>query len=390
MSVVRNDYYNPLDIKTLENPYPIYDQLRTKRPVFFHEGMKSWVLSRYSDCKEVLANNDAYAMDLRRIGKDVPRVSQNLQSLDPPDNKGLRSLILQANSKKDKKKFESNTREFIDKMFFEVRNADEFDFMRRISAPLSLRITCELLGVPEPDLFSYLRISDDIAHQMDGGLNPDYLEPGNEARKKLNIIVEQWFSSQSEDEGIIHYLRNNREKANVPEHYVRNSAAVMFNASFGTLYAALGNVIKAIIENPWILDELKGANDKLYTSAANELVRYDGPAQGTSRFAVEDTTINGVKVNRGDIVLTLLAAANRDPEKFYKPHNIILDRQNNSHLGFGWGPHVCIGGRVGQIVIKELIKSLQELPPIKITRTPERRYTATVRCIDVLPLTLKA
>lgn len=382
---MKNSYYNPLDIETLQNPYPIYDRLREERPVFYHDEMKSWVLTQYEDCKLVLSNNEIFARDIRRIGKDLPEIKQNLQSLDPPENKGIRSLSIQASNTKDKQEFTNNIREFIDESFFNVKSKEEFDFMREISAPLSLRITCELLGVEEPEINSYLRISDDIAHQMDGGLNPEYIEPGNIARKKFDVLVEKWFASHSNDQGMIQYIRNNREKAKVPEHYVRNSAAVIFNASFGTLYAAFGNVVNTIIENPWILDDL--IHENLLDTAVDELIRYDGPAQGTSRYATKDVEIAGVKIKSGDIVLALLAAANRDPQVFENPNKIILNRKNNAHLSFGWGPHICIGAKHGKTVIKELIKSLLELPKLRMTRPVQRRYTATVRCIDVLPLT---
>ncbi|MEB3057451.1 cytochrome P450, partial [Bacillus pseudomycoides] len=93
--------YDPLDPETLLNPYPIYKKLRENAPVYWHEGMKSWVLTRYDDCKEVLRNHEVFTTDRRRVGVEIPDVRHNVQSLDPPDNIPLRNLLTRAFNSQD-------------------------------------------------------------------------------------------------------------------------------------------------------------------------------------------------------------------------------------------------------------------------------------------------
>lgn len=222
---------------------------------------------------------------------------------------------------------------------------------------------------------------------MDSGLAPENAEPGNRARQQLNELVDVWLTTESQS-GIIPYIKQNSQKSELPHHYVRNTTGTMFNATFGTLYAAIGNVVLTLLEHPDVLDRLK--DKTLLDTGADELLRFDGPAQGTSRFCVEKTMIGDTEIQRGDIVLTLFAAANRDPEVFPQPNDIILDRQKNQHLSFGWGPHICTGSLFGKLAIKELITCLLDSPKqLRLIETPTRRKTATVRCIDVFPVSFQ-
>lgn len=90
------------------------------------------------------------------------------------------------------------------------------------------------------------------------------------------------------------------------------------------------------MQQPELLEQLRDAA-ALLSTGVNELLRYDGPSQALSRVALRQTEIRGVTIQPGDVVLTLLAAANRDPAEFTKPNEILLDRKPNRHLGFGWG-----------------------------------------------------
>lgn len=376
--------YNPLDPETLNNPYPIYHQLRENSPVFWHEGMKSWVLTRYEDCREVLRNHELFARDLRRIGAEIPDIKNNLQTLDPPANMPLRNLMIKAFNSQDIESIRRRVHDLIEDIYKKQASNKEFDFMKEVSAPLSLSLTCILLGIEEPDLESIVEISDGIAYQMDSGLVPENVELGNSARKKLNELVEGWLVAE-EQPGILSYIRKNSQKANIPEHYVRNTTGTMFTASFGTLYASFGNALLVLLEHPDILNQFK--NQELLDSGVDELIRYDGPATGTSRFAVEETKIGDTTIKPGEIVLTLLAAANRDPEVYPDPDRIILNRSAKPNLGFGWGPHSCVGTLFGKLAIQQLIVCLLESPRrLQLVSEPKRRNTATVRCIDVLPV----
>ncbi|MGH3874782.1 MAG: hypothetical protein ACRDSR_25315 [Pseudonocardiaceae bacterium] len=82
--------YDPLDPTTLENPYPTFAGLRDTTPVFWHEGLRSWCLTRYADCVVVLRDHERFARDRRRTGTAVPEPSLSVQSLDPPEQAGVR------------------------------------------------------------------------------------------------------------------------------------------------------------------------------------------------------------------------------------------------------------------------------------------------------------
>jgi cytochrome P450 len=212
------------------------------------------------------------------------------------------------------------------------------------------------------------------------------IPPGEEGRARLAALVAQWLATAKEG-GLLAELRKIGGKVDIPGHYVENSVGMIFNASYGTLFATLGNVALTLAQHPEAVEELRSHGDrKFLETAVDELIRYDGPAQGTSRLATREVTIGGTRVQPGEVVLTLLASANRDPDEFDRPEELVLDRAPNRHLAFGWGVHGCIGALFGRAVVQELIICLRDSSQLVLTGKPVRRTTATVRSMDLLPV----
>ncbi|MEU8955683.1 cytochrome P450 [Streptomyces sp. NPDC048518] len=379
--------YDPLSPQMLADPYPLYAQLREKQPIFWHEQMQSWVVTHYRDCREVLRNNELFARDRRRVGQAVPEFQQSVQTLDPPTQKPLRGLFVNTLRNQDTEAIGQRARQHVTRILEREQGKPSFDWMREVAAPVSLRLTADLMGVVEPELTPYVGVSEALAHRMDAGLDASVITPGDAARKKFNALVDSWFDTQDYP-GALRKIRDEADRAKVPEHYVRNTTAVTFNASFGTLYATAGNVALTLLQHPEVLDEFQ--DDSLVAPGVHELIRFDGPAQGTSRFAMRQTIIQGQVIEAGQTVLTLTAAANRDPEQFETPDAIVLDRRPNQHLGFGWGPHACLGQLFGEIAVGALVRGLLDVPrPLRLAGEPIRRRTATVRSLSYLPVSFE-
>jgi cytochrome P450 len=377
--------YDPLSEENLRDPYPTYEKLRRHNPIFWHDGINSWVVTRYAECREVLRNYEIFARDRRRVGQHVPEFRQSLQSVDPPEQAAVRTLIVGAFRRQDPMRISRSAYIHLEALVHAA--GGEIEWMSQVCAPYALTISAMLLGVAEPNLTEYEAISEGIARRMDSGIDPENVGIGDAARRRLNQLVETWLGARLE-EGLIRSCLDSVQCANMPPHYITNSLGVMFNASYGTIYAAAGNVTLKLLENKWIIEKIR-EEDSLVSTAADELIRVDGPAQGTSRVAVQDTVVGDREIRRGQVVLTLLASANRDEKRFENSNSIILDRRPNPHLGFGAGPHACLGAAFGRLAITELIRFIIEnADRINISGAPTRRNTATVRTIACMPVRL--
>ncbi|MFK4222134.1 cytochrome P450 [Streptomyces sp. NPDC019890] len=377
--------YDPLDPATLADPHPVLAALREATPVFWHEGMRTWVLTRHADCVAVLRDYALFARDRRRMGAEVPELSLSVQSLDPPHQAPVRSLFMTALHAQDLTAIELRARALLAARFGRLTGGGEFDVMAEVAAPLSIAVISDLLGVDEPDHSSFAQVSDAIMRSMDGGLDSSVVEPGRIARQELSALVESWFRTSGRP-GLLSHVREHARQGTGAglDLFVRNTARVMFQGGYSTMVAAIGNAVHTLLHNPHALQQMR--DQDLLRTGVDELVRYDGPVQGTSRIATETCEIGGVTVTEGETVTVLFAAANHDPAQFPDPGRLLPGRSPNRHLGYGWGTHACIGTMPAQMALRALVASLLEHPaPLNAAAEPRRRRTATMRAFDVLP-----
>ena len=129
----------------------------------------------------------------------------------------------------------------------------------------------------------------------------------------------------------------------------------------------IASFVATLLRDPVHWDRLAADHD-LVPSAVEELLRYNRLSDvGQLRVALEDVELHGVTIRAGDGVMAALSAANRDPRVFDDPDELDLDRRDNRHLAFGFGPHFCLGAHLARIELQEsLLALLRHFPTLRL------------------------
>jgi pimeloyl-[acyl-carrier protein] synthase len=153
----------------------------------------------------------------------------------------------------------------------------------------------------------------------------------------------------------------------------------------------IANGMLSLLRNPGELARLR-SDPNLMPSAVEELLRYESPSQHTARLAPEDCELGGKQIKKRQAVIAVMAAGNRDPQRFADPDRLDLIRPDNRHLAFGWAAHFCFGAPLarleGQIAFDTLLK---RFPELKTTDEPlVWRENLGLRGLKSLPLTFES
>jgi cytochrome P450 len=376
--------YDPLSPDTLSNPFPIFRRLQRETPVLWHDGLYAWVLSRYDDCREVLQHPARFTRDRRKLGRPVPVEGMTIQSLDPPDQIALRQAVLHALQRTNTANACREACDEFERCLSRQPDGRVFDFMLEAAAPAAMRFACCLVGVPEMPPKAYQSIFLRLTRAMDSALDPRRKDAGQEATLELNQIIDN-ARTAAEPGSMIHELYAVSGVTEMQSAYVRNTISATFNAAYSTAYSSMGSFVVLALERQGLAKEI--VDTGTVTVGVNELLRFTSPAQSTARYAACDMVIRGVKIQQNDPIVTLMAAANRDPEVFERPQDLVLDRTPNPHLAFGYGPHHCVGAHPAERFLSRFIDRLAAWESmLSLAGIPTWLDTATLRCFDSLPV----
>jgi cytochrome P450 len=150
----------------------------------------------------------------------------------------------------------------------------------------------------------------------------------------------------------------------------------------------IGNGILTLVRNPAELERLK-SDLSLVPSAVEEMLRYESPSQHTGRLAPVDRELGGRTIRKGQAVMAIMAAANRDPERFPDPDKFDITRPDNRHLAFGYAAHFCFGAALARIEGQETFEGvLRRMPSLALTPDPlVWRNNSGLRGVTALNLT---
>jgi cytochrome P450 len=392
--------FNPLSPEVIANPYPCYHRLRTLDPVH-RSPLGVFVASRHADVGFVLRDKrfgkDFVGRMTRRFGPQVldEPVYRSMRhwmlQLDPPDHTRLRGLVVKAFTARRVEDMRPRIQEIVDKTLDRVEPSGRMDLIADFALRLPVTVICDMLGIPEEDhemIFSGARGGGRLLDPVplsraeidqansDNLATADYFHHLFELRRRQpgDDLTTQLV--HAEEEG--HKLTNEELTANV---------ILLFGAGHETTVNLIGNGLLALHRNPDQLRLLK-EHPTLIANAIEELLRYDSSVQMTGRTTLEDVSVGGVDVAKGESVLCLLGAANRDPAVYPDPDRLDITRSNIRPMSFGGGIHFCLGAQLarieGEIAIATL---LHRLPGLRLddAERPDWRQTFVLRGLNTLP-----
>lgn len=369
------------------NPYPTYARLRSDAPVHrvsLPDGQGVWLITRYDDVVAVL-KDERFVKDWRNattpeqlaqippIPEVIKPLRRNMLAADPPDHERLRRLVSKAFTPRLIERMRPRVQEIADALLDAVEDKGEMDLIDDYAFPLPLTVIAELLGVPAEDRKRFREWSDAA---VSGDTTQEYVEkillPHMQAFTDYLRALFEEKRENPKDDLISALVRAEEAGDKLSEDELLGMVFLLLVAGHETTVNLIGNGTLALMQHPDQLQKLK-ADPSLIKPAVEELLRYDGPVEtSTRRFAREDVAIGGTVIPKGEIVMVVIAAADHDPGRFPDPDFLDITRTDNKHLAFGKGIHYCLGAPLarmeGQIAISTL---LRRLPNLRLKGSPE-------------------
>lgn len=363
------------------------------------------MLTRHADVSSLLRDNRfssvRFARGLEReslrsnqaVAEMFQQRTNAMLSCDAPRHTRLRGLVSKAFTPRAVEALRPKIAELVDGMLTEAQARGSIDIMRDIAGPLPVTVIAVMLGIPHEDRNRFKHWSDDIAAAANlvSGLSDETLIRAATAYQELTEYFRELVGRMraGQGEGVLAAMAAAEEQGDrLSEAELYSNAVLLLNAGHETTTNLIGNGTLALLQHP---DQWKRLVEKpeLVEGGVEELLRYDSPVQFTSRSALEDVEIGGQHVAKGQVVMVMLGAANRDPEAFPDPDRLDVTRpEARHHVAFGQGPHYCLGAPLARLEGEEVFKALvRRYPGLRLQgEAPSYRSNFNLRGLVSLPV----
>jgi cholest-4-en-3-one 26-monooxygenase len=379
------------------DPLAAFKLLQREAPVYLNDGVQDrfWALTRYADVVHVSKNPEIFSSAQGTIIGTPPEGS--MLSMDNPRHKKLRALVEKGFTARMVRDLEPHTREVTEKVFDDIGDADEVDFVSAISAELPLRVIIEMLGTPRQDADYLKHLGDVMVGNMDPDYNPAGVRDENSRPAQAQLEMFNYFKSLATerarnpgDDLVSVLLQAEIDGEKLDEMDFLIFCMLLVIAGNETTRNLISGGMLQLFEFPDEWRRLK-ADASLLPTAVEEMLRTVTSVMHFERTATRDTEIRGQRIAEGEKVCMWYVAANRDPDVFGDPDRFDAGRQPNPHLAFGGGgPHFCLGASLARQEIRICFEELaRRFPNIEQAGEAERLRSNFIRGIKSLPVRLR-
>jgi cytochrome P450 family 142 subfamily A polypeptide 1 len=357
------------------DPFPAFAWMRRHAPAYFDERSGVWGITRYRDLKDISKDPETFS-SAGGIRPNFPALPMMID-MDAPEHQRRRRLVSQGFTPKRVRAGEGWIRGVCDDILDKVCEAGECDFVRDIAAPLPLVAIGDLLGVHAAARDDLLRWSDDMLKGQ-GSPDPAAMDLAATAFVEyvdyISGVVEQRRRTGKDDDLIGTLVHAEIEGDRLDEDsLIHESLLILIGGDETTRHVISGGMAE-LLHNADQLERLRQDPDRLPT-AVEEMLRWVSPIKNMARTATRDIELHGKKVSKGQKLLLLYPAANRDEEVFDRPEEFDTQRSPNDHVAFGFGAHFCLGNQLARLELRVMFERL-------LARMPDMALASA----DELPL----
>jgi cytochrome P450 len=390
------------------DPYPGYATVR-ETTALHHSALDLYVLARYDDCQAVLRDNRFgrgeqglsaafFGLTQDEFDTRFPRLAERAESmlgLDPPDHTRLRALVAKAFTPKTIEALRPHIQRLTDDLLEPLEGV--VDVMPELALKLPITVIGEMLGVPQEDHAALLPPIKIVIRSL-ATFQAD-LDEFTEIYAASGIIDDYFKGlvtykrTHPADDMLTDLIHAEEDGDKLTEAELLSTIMLLFVAGYETTTNLIGNGLRAFLLFPEQLQRLRDDRSLLKT-AVEEVLRYDSPVQLTGRAVLDDDVeVAGTPVARGQQLITLLGAANRDPRTYHDPDTFDIGREGPAPISFSAGIHYCLGAALaraeGQTVFDALLNRYSTIEPAwQDDHPPAYRDSLVLRGLEALPVRL--
>ena len=360
--------WDHMDPEWSADPFPIWDQVRQSEcPIARTERYGGvYMPTRFKDMQEITADTEAFSSRQVVVRETQPEAQGGAPPItsDPPRHRLARMKIMPPFSGHAIKNLVPRTQEICNQLIDQFADNGRFDGAEDYAQSIPVHVIAHMLGIPEADADQFRKWIRLIV--IDGVIDDDAMNTGlHELTNYFHERLPERRANPGDD--IISFLLQQTYDDGEPlkENHVLGSLRLILVAGIDTTWSAIGASIWHLANHPQDRARLI-AEPELMKSAVEEFLRAYAPVT-MARLVAKDTTVNGCPMKAGDMLLLPFPAANRDPEQFERPDEVILDREDNKHVAFGMGIHRCVGMHLARmeirVALEELLKRIPDFEP---------------------------
>jgi cytochrome P450 len=351
------------DTATQGDPYPLFAHMRSKCPV--HQvhltgGHEAWLVVGHDAARQALRDTRFSKDFLAALDEDPevvdaglpgPAFARHMLAVDGEDHSRLRQLVARAFAPKRITALEPAIVRIVDELLDELAAAGPgaaVDLVEGFAHPLPFQVIGELFGIPPADQQRLYRWFRTLFQPWSGSPPAEAVAASNSIVAYLHHLVAIRRETPCDDlVGVL--VSASDEDERLTEQELLSSLFQLIVAGTDTTTSLIGNGVVALLDHP---DQLRLLADEpqRMPAAIEELIRYSAPVpHATFRVSTEPVELDGVVVPAGKQVLVCLGGANHDPDVRENPEMLDVSRPPKSHLGFGHGPHFCLGAPLARL-----------------------------------------
>lgn len=376
------------------NPYPVYDWLRSHEPVrTMPDG--SLLLTRHADLVTVYRDAQLFSSDKQaeftpKYGAASPLHEHHTTSLvfnDPPLHTRVRKTIMGALTRRAIADMETGLVQLVTRLLDAIGQQGGGDLIEDFASAIPVEVIGNLLGVPHADRAPLRGWSLAILGALEPKLSPEQEALGHASVRDFKAYLQGLIAERRRHPGDPEHdvlTRLIQSEPALTEVELLQNCIFILNAGHETTTNLIGNSLLALQAQPAALQTLRGLDplraQDAWDCAIDELLRLESSNQLGNRRARQDFTLGGQAYPAGTLITLCIGAANRDPEVFERPHELLLTRSPNRHLAFGLGIHQCAGLQLARLEGRIAVGLfLQRFGDFRLTAPPERSQRVRFR-----------
>ena len=348
------------------NLYEGFKLLRDHAPVTQLEADGPWQVARHADVHAILRDHETFSSEVS-IRPPEERGAPSMLFSDPPMHNRLRKLVSVAFKPGQIQLQEQQIRSRCNALLDAMPTDTELDLVQALAAPLPVMVIAEMLGVEDGDMAAFKAWSDEIFSNIGEILFGTPSAESEYAAQEMNAYFLQRINNirrHPKEHLLGQLVATKTEDGKLDDEELLSFCRLLLIAGNETTTGLITASARIFHEEPDTLVQLK-QNPQLAKNFVEEALRFYSPFSATVRRTTKDVEIAGQAIAAGELVIPLLASANRDERVFEAPDTFRLDRSPNPHLGLGFGIHVCLGAHLarleGKIVVEQMAQRYRSI-----------------------------